>query len=101
MRYYSMLMFVIAISGLDSWMCFQFDQDALQSLELNPICKRIIGRGGAELLVSTKVVGTATVVAVIQEMKSRSYRYREAVMYSLVAVQLLVLGSYVVYYLRL
>ena len=98
MPYWTAMMFVILVSGLDSWVCFQSDPDALRSLEMNPIGQQLLEQGGAELLVTAKLVGTATVAVLVQEMKARGYRYLGVVLGSLVAIQLVVVGSILIYY---
>lgn len=98
MPYYIVLLFIVLVAGGDSWACFQTSADELALLEANPICRLLIRAGGAELLVSAKVVGTAAVVGVVQELKARGYRHLRLVVGALAATQLVVVWSYVVRY---
>lgn len=98
MPYYLVLLFIVLVSGADSWACFQIDPEELAFLEANPICRVLIRAGGAELLVSAKVVGTAAVVAATQELRARGYRHLWLVMASLFVCQIIVVASYIVLY---
>jgi len=98
MPYWVALIFVVAVSGVDSWMCFQSEPDTLKAIELNPVCRYLLDQGGVEMLVSVKLVGTSTVVMAVQELKAKGYRHLKSVLLSLVFVQMVVVGSYVAYH---
>ena len=98
MPYYLALVFIVLVAGGDSWACFEISAQELALVEANPICRWLIRTGGAELLVSSKVVGTAAVIGIVQELKARGYRHLRLVMSALLTAQLLVVGSYIVRY---
>jgi hypothetical protein len=101
MPYYLAMLFILVVSGVDSWFCFQISPDELKSLEVNPICKQLLDVGGADLLVSSKVVGTAIVAAALQELKFKKYKHLWLVIWSLILVQSTVMLSYLVLFLEL
>ena len=93
MKWHGVIAFVIVVAGVDAWFSL-LDARHLAECEANPLALWLIEAGGVNLLVSGKVAGTAAVVHIVGSMRLRWPRAAWCGLWSVAAVQCVVVGTY-------
>jgi len=90
MIHHALSLWIVCVAAVDAWFCLH-DGPSMRAFELNPLARGLIDAGGVHLLVASKVFGTAVCVYVASQLRTC---WRPAVLYSLSAVQMIVVVSY-------
>tara|TARA_B100000700_G_scaffold327015_1_gene440279 strand:+ start:2519 stop:2806 length:288 start_codon:yes stop_codon:yes gene_type:complete len=94
------IIFIAAVSAFDSYMTVVVGP-ALGPIELNPLAKYLIdlNGGGVALLIGLKTFGTAMALLICHYLYICKYKFLNVVMWMMVLVQLIVMASYVPYFM--
>lgn len=90
------VLFIAGASSFDSYMSAKAGYE-LGPVELNPMAKYLIDLdgGAVSLLIGCKTFGTVIALLICSMLRDRRYKNLDIVIWSLIAVQIAVLVSYV------